>query len=115
MKLKEGSVKHIHSSLKELALELEKFAVRKRYEGEKEWRRWESTKVDRYMEINVLHITHSECKGKQTGRTKGTERGKICVHCKSTPLGIAKECRQKQRERKTDMKKEGYTLKMTKS
>ena len=23
--------------------------------------------------------THSECKGKQTGRTKGTERGKICV------------------------------------
>ena len=67
MKLKEGSVKPIHSSLKELALELEKFAVCKRYEGEKECRRWESTKVDRYMErvpfqINVLPITHSECK-----------------------------------------------------
>ena len=56
MKLKEGSVKSIHSSLKELTLELEKFAVCKRYEGEKECRRWESTKVDRYMEINVLHI-----------------------------------------------------------
>ena len=62
MKLKEGSVKPIHSSLKELALELEKFAVFNQYEGEKE-----STKVDRYMErvpfqINVLPITHSECK-----------------------------------------------------
>ena len=80
MKLKEGSVKPIHSSLKELTLELEKFAVCKRYEGEKECRRWESTKVDRYMEINVLHITHSECKGKQTGRTKGhRERYNLCA------------------------------------
>ena len=55
-------MKPIHSSLKELALELEKFAVFNQYEGEKE-----STKVDRYMErvpfqINVLPITHSECK-----------------------------------------------------
>ena len=89
MKLKEGSVKSIHSSLKELTLELEKFAVCKQYEGEKECRRWESTKEDRYMEINVLHIKHSECKGMQTARDQGaTERGIICVHCKSIWLEL---------------------------